>query len=566
MLVAKRRQLTKLLENHITLLQDTFNLANDSILILSDHNQVFFMNKSMKALLNLKRDEKLSKLDNIPQIQIQKKWIYLDQLIAEEKSNMVQKVFNVSKVPLKIEKENSVVIDLHLSTVSIGEKYYYIIVMQDLADRQRIFEMQNRHVLTDLPNQEKALSDLPILFSKIHTENKKIGLVLFSFDNFSRLRSIVGLKQSNEIIIKFANYLRKITVEMKTDAYHTFDNHFLLMLSNVESIESITSFIVDIQKKLATFYKIENSNLHLTISAGVAIYPDSGSTRQLLDNAYKALVKAEQGGDGAIEIFLPQKQSKYDELTLHNDMESGLKKGEFEVYYQPIVEADTHQVVSAEALIRWIHPTYGFIPPDIFIGLMEKTGFIIKLGRFILNEVLKQQKRWELFKFKQIGISINVSMVEIETGEFVKYVEEQLQYHQVNPELIKFEITEGKAMLNEGKTKKYFMALKRLGVSILLDDFGTGYTSFTYLKQFPADIIKIDKTLVDHILENNEDQRIIKAMIDLGHNLGMKIVVEGVENKEMVTMLNSFNCDFIQGYYFSKPLPVFEFQKLIRRD
>jgi len=196
--------------------------------------------------------------------------------------------------------------------------------------------------------------------------------------------------------------------------------------------------------------------------------------------------------------------------------------------------------------------------------LMEKTGFIVKLGQFILDEVLKQQKRWELFKFKQIGVSINVSMVEIATGEFVEHVEKQLKYHRVNPELIKFEITEGMAMIDENETKKYFVALKKLGTSILLDDFGTGYTSFTYLKKFPADIIKIDKTLVDYILENEEDQRIVKAMIDLGHNLGMKIVVEGVENKEMVTMLNDFGCDFIQGYYFSKPLPVFELQELLR--
>ncbi len=316
---------------------------------------------------------------------------------------------------------------------------------------------------------------------------------------------------------------------------------------------------------MATFYKIEDVSLHLTISAGIALYPDSGPTRKLLDNTYKALVQAQEEGDGRVYIYTPEKVSNgFDELTLHNDMQSALEKGEFEVYYQPIVRADTHEIVSAEALIRWIHPVHGFIPPDVFISLMEKTGFIIKLGQFVLEEVLKQQKRWELFKFKQITISINVSMVEISTGKFVEHVDKRLAYNQINPERIKFEITEGMAMINESQTEKYFTKLKKLGVGILLDDFGTGYTSFTYLKKFPADIMKIDKSLVDNILVNEEDQRIVKAMIELGHNLGMKIVIEGIETKEMVKLLLTYGCDFMQGYYFAKPLPVFEFQKLLR--
>jgi len=142
----------------------------------------------------------------------------------------------------------------------------------------------------------------------------------------------------------------------------------------------------------------------------------------------------------------------------------------------------TQEVVAAEALIRWIHPELGFIPPDVFIGMMEKTGFIVKLGQYVLEEVLKQQKRWELFKFKSIEVSINVSMFEIATGEFVEHVDKQLRHHQVIPESIKFEITEGMAMIGEKQTEKYFHQLKKLGVGISLDDFGTGYTSFGYLK------------------------------------------------------------------------------------
>ncbi|HFQ61281.1 MAG TPA: GGDEF domain-containing protein, partial [Epsilonproteobacteria bacterium] len=323
--------------------------------------------------------------------------------------------------------------------------------------------------------------------------------------------------------------------------------------------------IDDIQKQLASFYKMQDVKLHLTASVGISIYPDSGTTRDLLDKAYKALSQAQGYGDGRIQIYEAEALvHDYDELLLHNEMHQAVEKNQFEVYYQPIIESYEKEVVSAEALIRWNHPKYGLISPDIFIPIMEKTGFIVELGKFVLEEVLKQQKRWELFKFKKIDVAINITLFEIDTKDFVENVAKQIQHHQVNPSLIKFEITEGSAMISEESTQKQFWNLKKLGVGISLDDFGTGYTSFIYLKKFPADILKIDKTLIDYILTNKEDQRIVKAMIELGHNLGMKVVAEGIENDRMSELLTSYGCDLLQGYYFGKPLPVFEFQKLLR--
>jgi len=245
-------------------------------------------------------------------------------------------------------------------------------------------------------------------------------------------------------------------------------------------------------------------------------------------------------------------------------MHVAIERKQFEVYYQPIVDAKNKEVIKAEALIRWHHPEYGLVPPDLFISIAEKTGFIVELGKFVLNEVLKQQKRWELFKFKQIKISINLSLLEIETGHFVENVIESLNHHQIDPELIQFEITEGLAMQDEKRSAKTFLELRKLGVNIVLDDFGTGYTSFDYLKRFPATVLKIDKTLIDDIVASEDDQHIVKSIIDLGHSLGMKVVVEGVENKNMADILENYGCDYMQGYYFSRPLPVFEFQKMLR--
>jgi polar amino acid transport system substrate-binding protein len=210
-----------------------------------------------------------------------------------------------------------------------------------------------------------------------------------------------------------------------------------------------------------------------------------------------------------------------------------------------------------------VHPEHGIITPDVFIPLMEKTGFIIELGHFVLEEVLKQQKRWELFKFKQIVVSINIASIELKTEAFVENVEKMLEYHKVYSELIRFEVTENDPMLNEESLQKYFAKLQKIGVGITLDNFGAGYNSFSYLQQFPGDLLKIDKALVHSILTNDENQRIVKAMVEFGHTLGMKVVVEGIESKKMSDLLVSYGCDYLQGYYFSKPVPVFEFQKLL---
>jgi len=567
-LLKEKKKLEETVDNNLKVFQKAFDMSDDAILILSDKNEVMYANNTMVRLIQLNNTFLLKALESMVQIKVKKDWIALDQFIKEHRIAPNEKVRSYPHSMLKISEDDEIPVNLYLDSIVMRmpeEVLCDVISIQDLSKAKERSSMDFRHQLTNLPNQLQAYQDLPAFFSKAHLEKNKLALMLIHLDNFSMLRSIIGYEQANDVLKKFAKHLETLAISLNVSVYHTFDNHFLLTVTNLHSIEEAKMFVEDIQKQSASFYKMDDVNLHLTVSAGIAIYPDSGSIRKLLDNTYKALAEAEKEGDGKITIFLPEKfTAEYDELRLHGDMPGALSKGEFEVYYQPIVQVENQEVVAAEALIRWKHPQYGLIPPDVFISLMEKTGFIVKLGQYVLDEVLKQQKRWELFQFKQIEVSINVSMIEINTGEFVHNVERKLAQHQINPELIKFEITEGVAMLNESETVRYFLALKKLGVGISLDDFGTGYTSFGYLKKFPADNLKIDKSLVDYILTNEDDQRIVQAIIELGHTLGMKIVVEGIENKKMVDMIASYGCDYMQGYYFSKPLPVFEFQKLLR--
>lgn len=564
----EKQKLKKTIVQNIKHLQNIFDVSHDGVMFLSDTNQIMYANKVMIKLLHLKEDFLKTPLASIPEVYIKRNWVALDALIVQSAKSLEERVLFVPRTRVKGIGVEESEINLYIDKIERGkpsDKCCHIITIQDLNQEKEIYLQKHIHQLTHLPNQQQALEDLPALYAKVHKNNKKTALVLMSLDNFTMLRSVIGYEKANQLLITFSHYLEKITKGLKVQMYHTFENHFLVTLSNLNSLDEVQKLVEEIQFELASTYRLQNISLNLTLSAGIAVYPDSGTTRDLLDNAYKALAHAEEEGDGRIYTHLLSKsEQKYDPLTLHHDMQGGLERGEFEVYYQPIVEVSTKEVVAAEALIRWNHPEHGMIPPDMFIALMEQTGVIIQLGKFILAQVLKQQKLWESFGFKEVEISINVSMVEIATGEFVQHVEKQLKSYNVSPSLIKFEITEGMAMKGEAETKKYFLALKKLGVGLSLDDFGTGYTSFSYLKKFPANVLKIDKSLVDNILTDAKDQGIVKAIIGLAHNLGVKIVVEGVETQKMVDILEAYGCDYMQGYFFAKPLQLFEFQKFLR--
>lgn len=573
LIVMQRRQkrLKKHIESKIEILKRAFDISKDTVFVLSNDYTIVYANKKAKTLFSLPEEIAYHTLDPMPKVKIKNEWISLDDLLKQVEQNNPKKMHTFPQLELLPERNSQNIIPVNLyidrsMDEKYGQEWINTVFIHDLSNEINCSKITYRHKLTNLPNQLQAKEDLSKLFSKIHLHDKKLALILIDIDNFSQIRSIVGHEKSEQILTYFAHYLEILAKESSFYVYHTYSNHFLIALPEIESVDEALYLSRQIQKELSSFYKINNIKFHLTASIGVGVYPDSGSTLNLMDHAYKALSEAQKEGYGNIHIYTQTElEKKYDELTLFNSVHHAIENNEFEVYYQPIVRAKDQEVIAAEALIRWKNKEYGYIPPDVFIPMLEKSGFIINLGRYVLSEVLKQQKRWELFKFKPIEVSINMSLLEIEAEGFVENVARQLSEHQVAAELIKFEITEGAAMENEIQADKQLQELKKLGVSIALDDFGTGYTSFAYLKKFPADILKIDKTLVDHILVNEEDQRIIKAMVELGHNLGMKIVVEGIESQAMAELITSYGCDYMQGYYFSKPLPAFEFQEMIRR-
>ena len=558
----------KYIKEKIGFYDELLDISKDAIVMLDENNEVVYINESMKKLLGFEKKD-IPKNFPMPKIIKNHESITLDELLASIKinpykvltffENLVIEIGN-RKIPIILYVSQYKDIDIN------GKRKARVIVLRDKTSQNAKEKLEQKHKLTNLPNHIKLQKDLQSIFVKLHLHDHKIALAVMELDNFSSLRAILGYEATNNILITFANYLNSISQEFSFSVYHTMHNSFILLLNDINNETDIYSVINLIQEKLKSLYRMENSILHLTASVGIALYPNNSLTGELLNNAYKALSEAKNKGEGWVQMYKPViKKHGYDELKLYNDMHVGLKRNEFEIFYQPIVDSKTRKIVSAEALIRWKHPEHGMVRPDIFIPIMEKTGFIIKLGRYILEEVIKQQKRWELFKFNQVPISINLSLAELEKDNFVRGIEVQLQNHNVSPELIKYEITEGLAMENEERTYEQLKEMRKMGINILLDDFGTGYTSFSYLKKIPANIVKIDRSLVINILTSKTDQGIAQAIIDLAHSIDMKVVVEGVEDEHMFNMLRDMGADFIQGYFISRPVPVFEFQKFLRK-
>lgn len=552
----------------LSAMQKALESCTDAIMILTADQKILYANKPMRELLHLKERDENSVLTNTLKVKVDKEWRTLGRMIKERLSVGKTSRSFLLQTDLLTQEKHELPVNLYIdrSEEEGASGSWSIVSIHDRSQEKAKEDAEYHHRLTHLPNQTKAQFDLNALNARLHLSNDKLAVMVINIDNLSVLRSIIGVDQSNLILKKFASYLQGLSSEIGFTPYHTFYNNFLLIIPCVKDLKELDSLAERIQKELSRFYKLGESRLHLSASIGIGVYPESGPVAKLFDLAYRALTQAEKSGYGRVEFFLREtEKNNYDELVLHNDMHAAIERKQFEVYYQPIVDMKNKETVKAEALIRWHHPEYGLVPPDLFVSIAEKTGFIVELGKFVLDEVLKQQKRWELFKFRQIIISINLSLQEIGTGHFVEDVVARLKHHQVDPALIQYEITESLAMQDEKRSGKVFQDLRKLGIGVVLDDFGTGYASFFYLKRFPATILKIDKILVDHIVINEEDQRIVKAIIDLGHDLGMKVVVEGVENSQMVEILEDYGCDYMQGYYFSKPLPVVEFQKMLRQ-
>ncbi|PLS17668.1 GGDEF domain-containing protein [Bacillus sp. M6-12] len=430
------------------------------------------------------------------------------------------------------------------------------VVGRDISQRKRaektIQFMAYHDTLTGLPNRNMFRKHLTKVLNQ--PDSHKLAVLFLDLDRFKIINDTKGHTIGDLILKKVAERLSKAVFQAGMVSRQGGDE-FIIMLENAdkEKAAQIAGCIVD---QFVHPIELGGQEFYVTPSIGISIYPDDGNDEEtLIKLADTAMYLAKEHGKNNFKFYsshLNMLASR--KMELENGLRKAVELNQLKLFYQPQVELTTGEIVGIEALIRWKHPELGWISPSEFIPLAEETGLIIPIGKWVLQTACKQNKTWQNTGLMQVPVGVNISVRQFQDDQFVESVKGELAYSGLEPNLLELEITES-IMQNIEKSSMILNQLKDLGVKLSIDDFGTGYSSLSYLNHLPINILKIDKSFVDGITQDNTQGAIVKTIIDMGHNLNFQVVAEGIETKEQVTFLIENACRIGQGYFFSKPVP-----------
>ena len=401
------------------------------------------------------------------------------------------------------------------------------------------------------------------------------ALLFLDLDHFKHINDSLG-HPVGDAVLKMVTARLEASVRQEDTVARLGGDEFVVLISGLEGKRAeITRQVRQVAEKLRSLLAepmlLDGHRLQVTPSIGIALLPDHGDNpTDLLKRADIALYRAKDSGRNTIQMFRKSMQEAASErLRLENDLHLALARGEFELYFQPQVDARNGSVVGAEALLRWSHPSLGPQSPARFIQVLEESGLILEVGGWVLSEachVGSRLLRDNLVQRDRFQLCVNISPRQFRQNDFVERVERCLQQNQLPASMLKLEITEGIVIHNLDDTIAKMRRLKKLGLSFAMDDFGTGYSSLTYLKRLPVDVLKIDQSFVRDATSDPNDAEIIRAIVAMARSLNLEVIAEGVEQAEQLEFLLQQGCHHYQGYLFSKPVPLAEFHDLLQAN
>lgn len=438
---------------------------------------------------------------------------------------------------------------------------------RDISDSYQLQKKYNylayHDDLTALPNRRYIKSEVDSLIEDARQGTTRNWAMLFlDLDRFKLINDNFGHSNGDKFLIEVSKQLAASLGENDILARMGGDE-FVFLLKDFEDEHDVRTKAQEILDKFHTPFQVGTNELQTTASIGIAIYPEYIITsEQLMVFADNAMYQAKSLGKNRYVVYSNELLSiMIDEIQLEWDLKKALEDDQFVLHYQPQINNCTGELVGLEALIRWQHPKLGLLYPDKFIKLAEESSLITEIGEWVINEACTQNKKWQDAGMKPVKIAVNLSTQQFLTRNLVQYMEKVLDETGLHPQFLVVEITEYMAMEYE-YSLNVLNQLKSLGICISIDDFGTGYSSLKYLKDFPIDYIKIDRSFVSEILEDDNDAIIVKAIITLAHNLHLNVIAEGVETQAQVDFLKTYYCNIVQGYFFSKPIPAQEIEQI----
>ncbi len=450
-----------------------------------------------------------------------------------------------------------------------GSVQFYEGTVVDITERKQheaALEYQANHdSLTGLPNRSLLRDRIEQAIAKAQRDRKQVAVVFVDLDHFKLINDSLGHHVGDRLLLEVAARLTTC-VRSNDSVARQGGDEFVLVLTEQHDDDEILAVVSRLLDAISQPWVDNGQEYGLSCSIGVSCYPRDGQDPDaLLRCADAAMYQAKASGRSTYHFYTPELNEAISErLELENSLRHALERDEFRVYYQPRIDIASGRIVGAEALIRWDCPGKGIVPPDSFISIAEETGLIIPVGQWILREACRQNSAWRRAGLPPIAVSVNLSPIQFRHTGLVQSVADALAEAALDPASLELEVTESFVMHDAERINVAMQSLKSLGVDIAVDDFGTGYSSLSYLKRFPVDRLKVDKSFVRDIDSDPDDAAIVRAIITLGHALGLRVVAEGVETRAHLDYLRRHDCDEVQGYYFSRPVPAQHMEQLLR--
>lgn len=437
------------------------------------------------------------------------------------------------------------------------------IALDRVSAYESLRESAYHDYLTDLPNYRyfKASLNRALNSAKNQQNSHMLGVMFLDLDRFKIINDSLG-HDFGDLLLK---HIAKL-IDSCIDADHTVGriggDEFIILMPKIKDGNDAIQLAEKISNSINRPITISGYEVHVTCSIGIALYPTDGEDAEtLIKHADTAMYRVKELGRNNFSIYSPlEKDASYEQLIFENDLRKALERGEFTVYYQPKVNIQSGKISGLEALVRWIHPEKGLIPPGKFISIAEETGLIIPIGEFVLRTACQQLVEWQNKGLNPIVVSVNLSTKQFLQTNLVKIVKNILDETGLDPKLLELEITESMTVdINQAIAT--LNLLKQLGIQISVDDFGTGYSSLNYLRMLPIDRLKIDRSFIKDITTNRENAQIVSTILSMAFNLSLDVIAEGVEEENQVDFLQKINCDEVQGFYFGHPLPASELEE-----
>ncbi|CAN7670024.1 bifunctional diguanylate cyclase/phosphodiesterase [Pseudomonas sp. PMCC200344] len=429
-----------------------------------------------------------------------------------------------------------------------------------------LLRMAQYDFLTGLPNRQQLQQQLDKILVDAGRLQRRVAVLVVGLDDFKGINEQFSYQTGDQLLLALADRLRAHSGRLGALARLGGDQ-FALVQADIEQPYEAAELAQSILDDLEAAFALDHQEIRLRATIGITLFPEDGdSTEKLLQKAEQTMTLAKTRSRNRYQFYIASVDTEMRRRReLEKDLRDALARGQFYLVYQPQISYRDHRVVGVEALIRWQHPEHGLVPPDLFIPLAEQNGTIIAIGEWVLDQACKQLRDWHDQGFVDLRMAVNLSTVQLHHAELPRVVNNLLQMYRLPPRSLELEVTETGLMEDISTAAQHLLSLRRSGALIAIDDFGTGYSSLSYLKSLPLDKIKIDKSFVQDLLDDDDDATIVRAIIQLGKSLGMQVIAEGVETAEQEAYIISEGCHEGQGYLYSKPLPARELSAYLKQ-